>query len=149
MSWDLAIDSDFGLFLDETGDLAVVSGADLVAQDLRVLLSTQVGEWFMDLTMGMDYLGVDPQSEPIFGKAPDLGVIRAQFAELITSVENVIRLESLDLDLDARTRLLTVTFTAVTTGETVTFTGTMSLSSGALVSLVFTPVPVTGKTVGG
>jgi len=86
------------------GIFDLVSGAALVAQRLNWRFQTQRGEWLLDQTMGMDYLG------SIMVHNPDLGIIRALFVELLTGTEGVKVIESLTLEFVRGQRWLNVSF---------------------------------------
>lgn len=98
----------FDLVLDENGNILGIEGAERVAQSVRMRLQTQRGEWFADDTVGPDWLGT------ILGKGPDSIDARADLAEQITAVDGVDRVTSLELTVDPGTRVLTVTFSAIT-----------------------------------
>ncbi len=92
---------------DETGELQSTGGAPLVAQKVEIRLSTQLGEWLYDLSMGIDYLG------RVLVKSPDTRVIRSLFVAEIFQVSEVTALRSLTLTTSGRD--LTVRFEAETT----------------------------------
>lgn len=105
---DLTIDQDTGdLFLDET-DLTLTSGQEAIRQHLSQRLRTFVGEWFLDLTEGIPYF------QHILKKRPDPVIVDSVFKKEIIDTPGIKKLLDFDLDLDASTRVLTLTFRAET-----------------------------------
>lgn len=53
-----------GDLLIENGDIQIVTGAELTRQTVEMVLSTQKGEWTLNINEGIDFaniLGVTPQ----------------------------------------------------------------------------------------
>lgn len=94
-------------------DLYFVTGADAVAQHLRIRLRVFKGEWFLDTRVGIPYYS------QILVKNPNLAAIQSVYRRAITSTPGVDTLERIGLALDARTRVMTLTFSAKLLGETV------------------------------
>jgi hypothetical protein len=107
-AFDLHLSDAHDVYLDETGNLALVTGPDLVAQRLDISLNTHLGEWLLDTSFGVDYRG------QILVKNPDFTVIRSVFADVITGTDGVSDLLQLDLDTDDQRGLL-VDFRVLTT----------------------------------
>jgi len=128
-----------------TNDLIIpiewVSGAELVAQRLNWRFRTQKGEWLLDLTMGLDYLGEDGPTgvgPGIMTHNPDLGIIRALFVDLLMGTEGVSSIETLTLDFDRRARHLTVDFRVLTDeGDLVVASAEAANLLGVLGVLIF------------
>lgn len=104
---DLKIDDD-GDFVVENGDLVIIEDQDVVAQSLRILFQTVQGEWYLDTTVGIDYLGV------IFKKGVPRSAIEAHLRSKILEIEHVKNIERLTAEVDVTTRALTVTFSVTT-----------------------------------
>lgn len=104
--------SDFALHPDthdlyfKDGRLALVSGVELFAQQLRIRLNRQLGEWMWDITRGIPY------REEIFVRQPSLGSIAAHFKHEILGTPHALRLESFDIGITNQT--LHVNFIVVT-----------------------------------
>lgn len=104
-----------------TGDLALsggrpvlVSGADAVAQRLRVRLKLQQGEWVLDRNVGFPWLSV------LAAKGSER-LLEVLLRRAITTCPGVRSLDRFSLSVDPRTRVAVVTVTATTiTGEPVT-----------------------------
>lgn len=110
-----------------TGDLSIrtglsfTTGTAAVAQGLRIRLLMFLGEWFLDLSMGIPYLN-------IIGQAYDDVLVRTVFRKVILSCPGVQSLASLAVSLNSQTRQLTVSWTVVTVfGDTVTDTLTRTI----------------------
>ena len=111
--------SDFALTTDgdidiSRDDLYFVTGADAVAQHLKIRLRLVKGEWFLDQRVGIPY------HSQIWVKNPNLAAIQAIYRRAITSTPGVASpLERMDLAFDASTRELSLSFSAKLAGETV------------------------------
>lgn len=113
---DFAIDQTGteDIYLDDQGRLVGVNGSEGRAQRIRIRLKTQLGEWFLNTGVGVDWLG------NVLVRNPDLRAIRAEISLVIRSVPEVIQINSLELDNDDATRQLTVTFSVLTTEGPIT-----------------------------
>lgn len=109
---DLALDT-FGELDLSTDDLVFVTGADAVAQHLKIRLRLIQGEWFLDTRVGIPYYS------QIWVKNPNIGAIQTVFRQAIVTTPGVESLERLDSDFNASTREYTLTFSAKLEGETV------------------------------
>lgn len=104
MAFDLDLTTETNdIHFDETGNLALVEGDSLVAQRVRTRLLIHLGEWMLNITIGVDYRGT------VFVKSPDLTTLRALFADVILSTPGVDSILELVLSLDQSTRRLFVT----------------------------------------
>lgn len=107
----LADDSASGRF----HDLVMVNGVLQVTGNLQqridCRLRTIKREWWLDLTLGVDWF------LEFFKKAPDLAVCRQAILVAIQQVSGVISVTSLLLAFDRRTRTLTIIFTATGTDD--------------------------------
>lgn len=106
---DLKLDSQHDLMVKE-GKLVLVSGANLVAQRIKITLLTFLGEWFVDTTIGIPYL------EQVLVKPADKTKLENIFRKKILSVEGVKKVMSIDTLIDRAERSLSIEFT-VETGE--------------------------------
>ena len=93
------------LALTETGDLALVTGIDSIAQDLRHRCRTFVGEWFLALDAGLPWF-----TEILGVKKLNLATVRALLRKLIDDTPGVKTIISLDVSLDTATRDLSISF---------------------------------------
>lgn len=109
---DLALDT-FGNLDLTNDDLSFVTGADAVAQHLRIRLRFIRGEWFLDQRVGLPYF------EQVWVKNPNLGAVQATYRRAITTTPGVESLERFDQSFDPATRELTITFSAKLEGEDV------------------------------
>ena len=109
---DLALDT-FGELDLSRDDLYFVTGADAVAQHLKIRLRFVLGEWFLDTRVGIPY------RSQIWVKNPNLAAIQSVYRRAIASTPGVDELQRIDLALDASTRQLRVSFSAKLEGEDV------------------------------
>lgn len=98
-----------------THDLKLVAGDLLIVRDLAAIrqeadcrLRFRLAEWFLDVTVGVPYL------QSILVKAPNLAAIRTVLRDEILLCVGIRSLTRLDLDYNASTRVLTVTWSATT-----------------------------------
>ena len=111
---DLLLDADGDLAF-VAGDLAFVSGLDAIRQDAACRLRFVRGEWFLAPSVGVEY------HEAFFTKAPDLARIRAIYTRELLATPGIVSVQSVDVTLDANTRVLSGTFRATAdTGAVIT-----------------------------
>lgn len=102
---DLKLDLETLDLAVEDGDIVIIEDADVVAQQICVRLQRQLGEWYLDITSGVDYLNdIAPKG------APREAVLR----DAIASVPFVAGITAFDLNLDNATRILILDFTVKT-----------------------------------
>jgi len=108
-------DSTWDLSTDAT-DLLLVDQADAIRQHLAQRLKTFMGEWFLDLRVGIPYL------QQVMVKSPDPVVLDSVFKAEIINTPGIVELLEFDLAIDAGTRELQLAFKAVAdTGAIITF----------------------------
>lgn len=89
------------------GDIARTKGVDAIVQAIRQAVRTFLGEWFLDVTIGIDWFG------SILGiKDPDINAIRAQIRAVILSVKGVTNVTAANIELDAASRSFSISYTA-------------------------------------
>jgi hypothetical protein len=105
---DLKIDIGAGATNDlilVNGDLATVEDVEgdpaETTQRCYIALSTRLGEWLYDITLGLDYIG------EIMIKNPNLPVINARLRTFLLTVEGVTGINRVVLDHNEDTRTLT------------------------------------------
>ena len=103
---DLLLDKDGDLYLTPNGD---VSLTDSVRQAILIRLRWFLGEWKFNTSFGLPYFS------QIFKKNPNTVVIEQLFRQQILSVAEVIKIESLSVQINRRLRICTVQFKAQTT----------------------------------
>lgn len=104
---DLKLDSQHDLLFKD-GKLVLVSGANLVAQRIKVTLLTFLGEWFMDTTIGVPYL------EKVLVKPADKAKLENIFRKKILSVQDVKKVNNINTSINRIERHLIVEFEAET-----------------------------------
>ena len=95
------------LVIDGRETLQVVEGVDEAAQHLRILLSTRMGEWFLNIRHGLDHGEILGQKMPAAESR-----IRAAVYDAVKQDSRDIRIQSLDLEHDVHARTLTIRITA-------------------------------------
>lgn len=113
-NYDIALSAASHDLLLVDGDLKLIDNAERIAQQIKITLKFMLGEWFLDTSKGVPYL------EYVLIKNPNMNHIRAIFREKILDVPDVIKLNSLDLTLDRKSRALTVSFEAETSAGLLT-----------------------------
>lgn len=90
------------------GDLVLVRGTNAIVQDIHSVLQFFKGEWFLDTSQGIDWMGL------AFVKNPDLNRLRAAIRSALLSVQGVTSIEALTINFDAQTRAASVAWTVLT-----------------------------------
>lgn len=93
----------------EKGDLDLVDGVDAIAQHLRIRLRTFKGEWFLDERIGVPFF------DTILVKNANLAAVQSVLRRAVLTTPGITGIDQLDVDLDAATRVLTVTMRAQST----------------------------------
>lgn len=81
------------LVFDGQNNLVMVEGKEEIAQSIERILTTNIGEWFLNLKHGLDY-------QEIQGKGRDIEGIKLAITEAILQEERVSEVERIDLSLD-------------------------------------------------
>lgn len=97
---DLKLDASGDLEV-ESGDLELVDGVMAVVQSIGVTWGIHQGEWLFDTSRGV------PWRQDVLTKPIDPTLVQAAIDTSTRSVEGVVDIESIELDLDAGTRRLT------------------------------------------
>lgn len=97
--WDYKLDDN----LDVQLPLTRVRGYELAAQRIRVRLSTQLGTWPADLSVGLPYL------EWLDAGVPPLASIEANMRRAIEGVPGVLRVREFSVTFDQTTGLVMAT----------------------------------------
>ena len=97
-NWDMDISA-------QTGDISLVESP---MQEIQVRLLWFAKEWIFNESLGFPYF------EYVFIKNPDLAYIKSLMKAEILSVEHVLSVPDLTIDVDRRTRKATVWFTVKT-----------------------------------
>ena len=81
------------LVFDGQGNLVMVEGKEEIGQSIERILTTNIGEWFLNLEHGLDYRAIQ-------GKGRDIEGIKLAITEAILQEERVSEVEKIDLSLD-------------------------------------------------
>lgn len=84
------------------GDLALTANDDAIRQHIVQRLRTFLGEWFLDLSVGVPYF------QDVLVKNPNVQVVDGVLKQTILDTPGVIELMTFELDFDAGTRKLKV-----------------------------------------
>lgn len=103
---DLQQDDLTSEFVITNGDLTQTTGIDSIRQFIAQRLRTGQDEWFLDGSIGVPYL------QRIFDKGVPLLTLDTIFKDVILNSIPQISLTSFSLNLDARSRALSLSFTA-------------------------------------
>ncbi|MGI6014372.1 MAG: DUF2634 domain-containing protein [Oscillospiraceae bacterium] len=103
-----------GFAMDETGDVVIanneimmVTGSELMRQQVQNVLRTNLEEWFLDLDEGIDY-------HNIIGKGITEELIRYEIERGLTQVDSTFAITEFACNIDNTKRKATVDFQAVT-----------------------------------
>jgi len=113
----LILNNDLVLTLD-----ANPSGTNNIIQDIMQRLSMYAGEWFMDVTQGVPYF------QQILVKNPNQSTIDAIFGNIIMGTPGVIQLLSYSFSPNFLERVLSVTFSVMTTTGKVNYSTVIPVS---------------------
>lgn len=105
---DIALDPTTGDLLLENFDLQLVEGCDQIAQNLAIRLRFILGEWFLDITVGVPYY------DDFFIKAPNQIRIESVLKEEILDTPGIDQILSFTSNFDAQRRIYSVTFSVST-----------------------------------
>lgn len=112
--YDLALNVDSWDLVFHNNDLLLIDNAERIGQQIKITLQFWFQEWFLDTTKGIPYL------EYICIKNPNLQHIRQIFRNAIQSVPDVDSVTELTLSVNAKERILSVTYTANTSAGLLT-----------------------------
>ena len=112
--YDLALNVDSWDLVFHNNDLMMIDNAERIGQQIKITLQFWFKEWFLDTTKGIPYL------QYICVKNPNLQHIRQIFRNAIMSVEGVDSVTELTLSVNAKERILSVTYTANTSAGLLT-----------------------------
>ena len=112
--YDLALNVDSWDLVFHNNDLLLIDNAERIGQQIKITLQFWFKEWFLDTTQGIPYL------EHICVKNPNLQHIRQIFRNAIMSVDGVDSVTELTLSVNAKERILSVTYTANTSAGLLT-----------------------------
>jgi hypothetical protein len=124
---DLSLNADRDLLVIG-GDLVLTSdvdarGAHPVVQDVNGRLRTFLGEWYLDLTLGIPYM------QAITVKAPDMTAIATAYKDQILGTPGVLTLDQFSARALPGTRALAVRFHATTVSGQVSYNDVIANSS--------------------
>lgn len=87
---------------DDTGNIEMVEGKDAETQNLERLLTTNTGEWFLNILHGLEY-------DKIQGKNVTDEQIRHAFMKAIAQEPNAEEIEDIDIERNNQKRTVQIT----------------------------------------
>lgn len=129
---DLALHPKTHDLFFENGRLAMNDGPELFAQQLRIRLKRQLGEWMWDTSRGIPY------REEILVRNPNTGVIAAHFKSTILGTPNALRLESFDIAITGKQ--MTINFVVLTRWGKVRAQGETDDVGALMLALLLQPI---------
>lgn len=113
---DIALDTSNDLII-ENGQIPLLrTEEEFTKQRLDIHLRTISGDWFLDINFGLP-------RELLFAKGTQ-GLLDSEILSIIGNTEGIQRILTFSSDLNVRTRVYTVNFTAVTdSGEIIAIEG--------------------------
>lgn len=102
-------DGPHDVFLDDAGNLAMVSGAEAVGQHARQRVRTYQGEWYLDTEAGVPWL------DQVLGAQPDTVLAEALLKSEILETPGVIDIDAISTRFDRATRGIIVDTLQLTT----------------------------------
>ena len=105
---DLYIDpTTRDLWVGDAGEVRLTAGVpESAAQRIAITLLMYAGEWFLDLTAGVNYY------RDVLVKNPDFSAIRSLFRAKVAEDPYVVDVPRMDLTFDAQARTLSIAFDA-------------------------------------
>lgn len=91
------------LVIDENKNLVMIEGHDEESQSVERILSTNHGEWFLNILFGLNY-------NEIQGKGKNEEGIRLALIEAISQETRVKDIEFIDIRVDNQSRALDIKF---------------------------------------
>lgn len=110
---DILLDANHDIVI--TDDLVLVDGLDAIAQNCEISFKTFLGEWFLNLDVGMPYY------ERLLGQKPRESVVKKLFTDALMLVSGILSVDNMTFIYDGSTRHLELSFTATTTEGILTF----------------------------
>jgi hypothetical protein len=120
----LVVNNDLSLTSDAYPEGTAPLATNPVLQDILQRIRFFLGEWFLDNTQGIPYF------QQILVKNPDQSKIDAIFQNVILGTPGVTQLSSYSFNVNTGARILTVTFSCLTTTGVVSYSGTVPISGG-------------------
>lgn len=107
---DILLDADGDLYVSPNGDISL---GDSVAQKIRIKLLWFEGEWRWDESEGLPY------KDGLLVKNPDTDSFESLVRAKIFEVDEVTEVKEVSISFDAKQRMATIRYTALTDTETI------------------------------
>ena len=111
MAYSFYIDDLFNDFRISNGEIALVQGTDNVAQQIRITLRTELGEWFLNTNFGLPYYSVtkdlnDNNTQGILGGNLSAAEIESYLLAAVFQVPGVVSINRFEMTQLSDRRLL-------------------------------------------
>ena len=104
------LNQDGDLELDEDGNLRFVDGVKELKQRIRISLKTNLNEWFLDTTLGVNW-------HEILDKFDDkVSRIQLEVRRILNDFDEILEVIEIDVDFSRANRLLKLKFKALLSG---------------------------------
>ncbi len=120
--YTLLLNDGGDLELDGEQNLVLVVGAEEINQNIRLLLSTAQGEWFLNTNHGTDYAAILGENWP---EIED--IVRHIITEGLKQESRIKEIIELNLDFSYETRILNIQFTVDIKEEIITGSAEVSI----------------------
>lgn len=90
-----------------SGTTSVIDAGEFAAQRIRTTLNVFLGEWFLDLKIGIPYF------RDLLIHSPNSDTVITTFRTAIMNTPGIVSVPELTVDLDTTARIATVNFTAI------------------------------------
>lgn len=102
MAYSINIDDLFNDFRISNREIVLVQGVDNVAQQIRITLRTQLGEWFLNTNFGLPYYSItkdlnDNNTQGILGGNLSAAEIESHLLAAVFQVPGVISINRFEL----------------------------------------------------
>lgn len=113
MGMDLKLDpATNDLYLDESGDVVWIEGAEAIAQHVRVRLRFILGEWFLNEDEGFPFF------ETVLVHNPSTSAITEAYRRTVAETPGIASVEKCVVTFDRQARTIAVDIEATTTDGT-------------------------------
>ncbi len=93
----MALDENHDTYLDDLGQIAILTGNSAVSQTVTTALSLWLGEYLYNTSLGVNY-------QLILGELDNTPFISAQFRQTVLGVKYVANIQNMSFKFDTKTR---------------------------------------------
>lgn len=89
------------------GTTAIVDGAACAVQHTKIALDIFLGEWFLDLRVGISYF------RDVLVHSPNADIVRSVFRQGVLKTPGIVSVPEIEVTLDSDKRIASVDFVAI------------------------------------